>query len=341
MSNESEFPKPVSEVRATLAGIFRHQGGNEILELLESSHARFDETNYDNWNGGTYTWALRLEVPVSIYAAIETRLPVIEKEIGTKLSYLDRLYPNDQIGAVTITPIAPGISVLGERMAPSEVEIRHLWDKEGIRLFLSHSSNHKIAVAKLKSALSSYGAVSFVAHVDIDPSLEWLKEIELGLQSMHALVALITPEFHTSLWTDQEIGWALGRGIAVLSVRSGADPYGFAGKYQAVPGSLEEPDALALSIVNVLLTSTRTHGEMRRSLVKAFSVSRSYTMAISLKNLLVEITDFTDEEKEVLRKTCTENSQVAGAFGVSNAIYATFGKTPDPEPETVEDEIPF
>ena len=150
MSNESEFPKPVSEIIATLAGIFRHQGRAEILELLESSHARFDETNYDNWNGGTYTWALRLEVPVPIYAAIEPRLTAIEKGIEAKLNTIGRVYPNDHIGGVTITPIAPGSSLQGERMAPSEVEVSRLWDKEGIRLFLSHSSNHKIAVANLK-----------------------------------------------------------------------------------------------------------------------------------------------------------------------------------------------
>jgi len=339
MSNESEFPKPASEVIATLAGIFRHQGRADILELLESSHARFDETNYDNLNGGTYTWALRLEVPVPIYAAIEPRLTAIEKGIEAKLTTIGRLYPNDHIGGVTITPIAPGSSLQGERMAPSEVEVSRLWDKEGIRLFLSHSSNHKIAVAKLKYELSRYGTVPFLAHQDIEPSLEWLKEIELGLQSMHALVALITPEFHTSLWTDQEIGWALGRGIPVFSVRSGADPYGFSGKYQAVPGSLEQPDELAASIVNVLLSSPQTHHEMRRSLVMGFSKADSHKTAQKLRRIVVGIPDFTEEEKRMMQAACISNSNLANAYNLPEAINKAFGKTL--EPEKVEDEIPF
>jgi hypothetical protein len=62
-------------------------------------------------------------------------------------------------------------------------------------------------------------------------------------------------------------------------------------------------------------------------------------MAISLKNLLVEITDFTEEEKESLRDACTKNSNVANAFHVPSAIYATIGKLS--ELENVEDEIPF
>ena len=339
---EAGFPKPVSEVIATLADIYRHQGGGEIPELLECAHARFDEINYDNWNGGTYTWALRLEVPVPIFAAVEPRLTVIEKEISGKLSYIERLHPNDPIGEVTITPITPGTSVLGQRMAPSELEVRRLWRPDGrFRLFLSHVSKHKVAVSKLKDELTLRGVAAFVAHEDIENGLEWRPELELGLRSMHALVAFITPEFHASPWTDQEIGWAFGRGILVVPVRLGVDPYGFAGKYQGVPGTLDQPAALATSIVQALLANTQTHGEMRRSLVKAFSEADSTDMAIALCRLVVTITDFTDEEKATLRKTCTENAHVAGALNVATAIYATFGKPPQPRPTPVDDEIPF
>lgn len=68
------FPKPVGEVMATLADICRHQGSNEILELLNNAHSYFDDPSHDNWNGGTDTWPLRLEVPVPIY--FELRNPI-------------------------------------------------------------------------------------------------------------------------------------------------------------------------------------------------------------------------------------------------------------------------
>lgn len=339
--HSGSFPKPVSEVIATLADIFRHLGRAEIRELLESAHAWFDKTEFDNWNGGTYTWALRLELPVPIFAALEPRLTVIEKEIGERLSYIERLHPNDRVGEVTITPIAPGASVLGQRMAPSELDVCRLWPDGKFRLFLSHVSKHKVAVSKLKDELALRGVAAFVAHEDIEPSLEWRGEIELGLRSMHALIALITPEFHASHWTDQEIGWALGRGVLVVPVRLGVDPYGFAGKYQAVSGSLDQPTDLAAAIVDALLANTQTHGEMRRSLVKAFAGATSFTMAQTLRRFIARVTDFTVDERSTLRTACVENAQVANAFGVSESIYKTLGKPPEPTQAKASDEIPF
>lgn len=329
MNREEGFPKPVSEVIAVLAGIFYQQGRSEIHELLENSHASFDQVNYDNWNGGTYTWALRLEVPISIFTTIETRLNAIEKEIATKLNYLDRLYPNDPVGEVTIIPITPGISVQGERMTPSEVEVRRLWPEKRFRLFLSHVSKHKVEVSALKDELALYGIAGFVAHEDIEPTSIWRNEIKIALRSMHALAALITTDFHTSMWTDQEIGWALGRGIQVISVRLGADPYGFAGEFQGIQGALDSPTVLASNIVKALLTNPHTRGEMRRTLVAAFSSAISFDIAKRLKSLLIKIPYFTEEEKIILRTACIENDQVANAFGVVNAIYASIGKPPE------------
>lgn len=335
------FPKPVSEVMATLADIFRHQERAEILELLESAHAHFDEINYDNWQGGTYTWALRLEVPVPLFATLDARLMAIEKEIEAKLSYLGRLHPNDPVGEVTITPITPGASVLGQRMVPSELEVRRLWPKGCFRLFLSHVSSHKIAVSKLKVELALRGVTAFVAHEDIEPSLQWRDQIELGLRSMHALAALITPDFHASCWTDQEIGWALGRGVLVVPVRLGVDPYGFAGKFQGVPGSLEKPVELADAIVIALLANPQTHGEMRRSLVSAFAHAESFLMAMALRTLLVKIKDFTEEEITAMRTACVENDQVANAYHVVRDIYAAIGKPPAPKPVEANEDVPF
>ena len=60
-----------------------------------------------------------------------------------------------------------------------------------------------------------------------------------------ALSAFITHDFHASAWTDQEVGWAFGRGLLVVPVRLGADPYGFAGKVQGISGNLEKPELLA------------------------------------------------------------------------------------------------
>ena len=326
---EASFPIPVVEVVTTLAEIFRHQRKTEIVELLEVASPTIDMTDFDNWNGGTYSWELRLGVPVPVFASLEPRLAVVEKEIATKLAYLGRTYPNDHLGAVTISPISAAIAAASMRFVPSEIEVQRIWPNGLFRLFLSHVSKHQAAVADLKKCLRSRGIDAFVAHADVKPSLEWQKEIELALRTMHALAALLTPEFHASDWTDQEIGWALGRGLLVLPVRLPADPYGFAGKVQGVRGNLEHPDSLANRILDVLLANPQTHSEMRRGLVPAFCGVASFPLAIDLCKKIVAETGFTDDEKAAMRKACTENDQVAGAFGVPAAIYKAFGKPPD------------
>jgi len=337
------YPKPMSEVIATLADIFRHQSRGEIVELLENAHARFDEINYDNWNGGTSTWALRLEVPVPLYAAVELRLTTVEKEILAKLSYLDRLHPNDSVGEVSVTPINAGAPALGQRMAPSEIEVRRLWPEGRFRLFLSHLAKHKADVSKLKDELELFGIAAFVAHEAIQPSLEWQREIELALRSMHGLLALITPDFHASSWTDQEIGWALGRGVLVVPVRLGADPYGFAGKVQGISGSLDLPKALAKAVFETLLANSQTHGDVRRALSKAFCESGSFNQSIQLRDYIPNIDDFTDEEKTAMRDACESNNQLSTPHKVRETVYKAFGKPKKKPADTPQrsNDVPF
>ena len=333
----------MSEVLATLADICRQQGRGEILELLENAHARFDEINYDNWNGGTSTWALRLEVPVPLYAAVEPRLTTVEKEILVKLRYLDRLYPNDPVGEVTVTPINPAASALGQRMAPSEIEVRRLWPEGRFRIFLSHLARYKADVSKLKEELELFGIAAFVAHEAIQPSLEWQGEIQLALRSMHGLLALITPDFHASLWTDQEIGWAFGRGVLVVPVRLGVDPYGFAGKIQGISGSLDQPKALAKAVFETLLSNPQTHGEVRRAFARAFCESGSFNQSIQLRDYIPNIADFTDDEKTAMSHACESNDQLKSSYKVSKTVYKAFGEPKKNPANTSQesDDVPF
>jgi len=336
---ESAYPKPVADVVATLTDICRHQKRPELVELLENAHAHFEETDYDNWNGGTTTWALRLEVPVVFFASAQPRLSDIEKELGQRLDFLDRLFPNDPLGAVTITPLTSAEMALGQRMAVSDTDVRRIWRDAYFRLFLSHVSQHRDQVSHLKTALLEMGISAFVAHEDIEPSLEWQNEISLALRSMHALAALITPDFHGSNWTDQEVGWALGRGVPAIPVRLGADPYGFLGKIQAIRGALSDPSSLAAGITQALLRSTQVHGHMRRALVEAFQNADSFAAAKRIKDLILTVDDFTEDEKDRLRNACTSNNQVSGSWGVTDAIYDAFGV---PKISTTSDDLlPF
>ena len=114
-------------------------------------------------------------------------------------------------------------------------DLENLWGTGSIRAFISHVSEDKKVAYDLKKALGTYGIAAFVAHDDIEPMREWGNEIVRALDSMDLLVALLTPTFSNSNWTDQEVGFALGRKVPALPVRYGKDPYGLLNKYQAIP----------------------------------------------------------------------------------------------------------
>lgn len=319
------FPKSVEDVVATLSDIYRHQNQLDIVELLESASARIEQTDYDNWNGGTYTYGLMLDIPVAVFASVEPKLTEIEKSISSKLSIICRSLGNDHLDSVTITPLTSKSASVGPKVKPADADVKHLWTDGFFRLFLSHISAHKIVVAELKKELRCWGVSAFIAHEDIAPSLEWQNEIELALRSMHALTALLTPGFHSSEWTDQEVGFALGRGVLVVPVRLGLDPYGFIGKVQALSGSLDHPLRIAPLLFSILLNHSSTHRHMRNGLVHAFAAAGSFNSAISLSKEIATVKNFSDDEKAVILRACKDNDQVYKPNGVVTRVCAAIG----------------
>ena len=69
------------------------------------------------------------------------------------------------------------------------------WKTSHFRLFISHVSAIKDKASLLQKALLDFDISGFVAHEDIEPTREWMIEIEKALFSMDALAALVTPEF--------------------------------------------------------------------------------------------------------------------------------------------------
>lgn len=126
------------------------------------------------------------------------------------------------------------------------------------RLFISHVSAEKKKATRMKECLSSYGIQAFVAHEDIHPSLEWQIEIERGLHNMDALLAIHTVGFEKSFWCQQEIGFALGRNIKIVSLEFGELPTGFISKFQAIKRSNRTAEEIAVLIDFALTEDSRT-----------------------------------------------------------------------------------
>ncbi len=115
----------------------------------------------------------------------------------------------------------------------SQEETDALWG-QGLRIFISHSSEQKADASRIGDFLEEQGMSVFVAHEDIHPTWEWQREIEKALCTMDGFVALLTEDFKSSGWCSQELGFAVARAVPIFPVKMGKDPYGFIGKIQVL-----------------------------------------------------------------------------------------------------------
>lgn len=135
---------------------------------------------------------------------------------------------------------------------------RNWKDTKLFRLFISHISKDKLKATRLKECLTPYGIAGFVAHEDIHPTLEWQGEIERALQTMDGFIAVHTSGFSQSFWTQQEIGYAIGRGTKIISFKMGEDPTGFISKQQALARRDRSAEEIAKEIDALLAEDVQT-----------------------------------------------------------------------------------
>lgn len=124
-------------------------------------------------------------------------------------------------------------------------------------LFISHSSKDEDLAAEISVELSHLDIASFVAHRDIEPMADWWSVLIHTLGMVDGLIALLTPHFKSSDWTNQEVGAVLGRGVPTITVQLGVEPYGFMSKWQAIQGSSKDPRSIANEIRDAFIKSKR------------------------------------------------------------------------------------
>jgi len=197
-----------------------------------------------------------------------------------------------------------------------------LWRSDRIRIFVSHTGSHRHEVRELADELNKFAFSCFVAHDEIEPSREWQEVIELALRTCDVLLAYVTPDFNDSKWTEQEVGWALGRELVVVPLKVGADPYGFFGTYQALPiheGESAWTCASAISrSISLAIFGVQRSGahrllpRMTETAVDAFCSSRSYDATRRRFEILRHIprTSWTSQHVESVKTALINNSQI-------------------------------
>jgi hypothetical protein len=220
------------------------------------------------------------------------------------------------------------------------------WEPFHFKLFLSHISTFKQTAVHLQHALRRFGISAFVAHVDIEPTKEWLEEIEAGLYSMDALAAILMPGFKESSWTDQEVGVAVGRGVLVVPIMRGSTPYGFISKYQGLSAEGKTVSAVADSVFRILVASPKTRMRMFSSLAETTLQSASTDEAVEKLGYLASISNLPIAHLEKLRDGAKSSAILSNGIALQklNEILAKHKLKPVPLQESADefdDDIPF
>jgi hypothetical protein len=225
------------------------------------------------------------------------------------------------------------------------------WGAGAFRLFISHTHEHRKRAATLRNHLRPWDVDGFVAHQDITPTREWENEIQLALRTCDAMCALITPDFSKSKWCDQEVGFAVARGILVVPLKLGADPHGFIAKYQAITlptGAM--PSQVSTLVFDALALNPLTANVMAPAIVHRYANSRSFEGAREALVLLETIPEsaWTEAMIEQAERAAKDNYQVKESNlpdrsvpEAAEEILKNVRGVSAPPPVAADDDIPF
>jgi len=232
------------------------------------------------------------------YTKIKKEIPQIEKDVILKL--IDKLENK-------------------KKSVKERNDDINLWERNKFKIFLSHKAKDKVEATKLKENLSLYGIDCFVAHQDIEPTREWQEEIEKALNSMDMLIALITNKFLNSYWTNQEVGWALGRGIKVIPVNLGENPKGFIAKYQVLTTN-------KINLHENLLKHIMKDEKMIDIYINSLSKCNSFDNGNKLALALPNINNLTNKQVDRIIDIFNSNDQLHWSHGFTGSKSREYGK---------------
>ena len=106
-SAEKRFPVAIEALLASVFELLKERGAAREIALLVNADAQGVQGSYDNWNGGTYGWRLRLAVDLGLFS----RLSQDEREDAARVlkevvSEFFAEFENDHFEAVLIVPKA-------------------------------------------------------------------------------------------------------------------------------------------------------------------------------------------------------------------------------------------
>jgi hypothetical protein len=74
----------LDQTLATVHALLQAEGMGETARIVSGYPAKAEQTGYDNWNGGTDIWEVRIALPAHDYALLGTRRTQLEEQITAR-----------------------------------------------------------------------------------------------------------------------------------------------------------------------------------------------------------------------------------------------------------------
>ena len=314
MKNEYQLPKRIPKILNRI--VSEYEGGNyaHVGTVIAGSQFFIEEgTVTDNWNGELghdliFLAPARLlgSIPVNTQNDIEVMLA---NDLNTaSLSIADEYIANVRFDYLNEDEY---ISEESPDNNNTQSNSDRLWRQATVRLFISHLATVKRNVHRLSTKLDGYGISSFVAHDKIEPDEDWQEEIKLALKSMDAMLVYLTDGFFGSIWTNQEIGYALARGVPIVSIKMETqDPIGFISKRQAINGIGKDESENAIQVKSTLRKRLCNSRRFRDCASSRFKNAGTFQEAGEAFEDIQSLPIMTNQTIESLIKYFNDNSQL-------------------------------
>ena len=194
-------------------------------------------------------------------------------------------------------------------------------NKQLVSIFVSHSNKDLKLTEEIERLINKSYIKLFFAHRDIDGSEEWKDTIHAEINKCDGMLALVTPNFHTSEYTAQEVGaaWALKRPILPVRVDK-AHPKGFIKGIQWITYNNSWPYGSTGKIIKFALSQNRKHEEMVDIVVEMLIGSESYLHSGCLTTILESEGSLTPKQIADIKYALETNSQVSDASRVLSKL---------------------
>ena len=205
------LPDDTEAIVRGLARLYAMQGRKAEVALLAKSHAEMEQIEYDNWNGGTYTYALNLRAPADLYAALERDVEALEKEFLERLAPLLRGYQNEYLGSVVITIELKhddnwrdnAVKWLGDSTASSNSTPNN---NAKYDYFISHAREDKnVLVRPLAEGLDNRNVSVWYDEFTLTVGDNLRQSIDKGLANSRYGIVVFSPDFFGKNWTQYEL----------------------------------------------------------------------------------------------------------------------------------------